>query len=418
MFERFLQPFLSDALTDTPVVLLVGARQVGKSTLTQQLKNSKFQPNYYTFDDPTLLVAAKTNPSGFLDSIKTPVVFDEIQRVPELFLPIKMRVDKNREAGSFLLTGSANVLLMPNIADSLAGRIEILNLRPLSQGEIVGNREDFIDWVCGDEFDLPTDKNTIEREELFKKMLIGGYPEAIQRKSENRRTAWFNSYITTLLQRDVRDLANIEGLIDFPKLLSILAARASGLLNYAEVSRTVGLPQTTLKRYIALLENLFLIEYLPAYSGSLTKRMMKTPKLIFTDTGILAYLQNLTWEKIKFEPTLAGLLTENFVVSELKKQIAWNKTSVQMFHFRTSTDQEVDIVLEMPNSEIVGIEIKSGANVGNDAFKGLRVLEANLGKKFKRGIVIYTGENAVAFDKHMFAVPINRIWEKTSYKNL
>jgi predicted AAA+ superfamily ATPase len=210
----------------------------------------------------------------------------------------------------------------------------------------------------------------------------------------------------------VRDLANIEGLIDFPKLLSILAARASGLLNYAEVSRTVGLPQTTLKRYISLLENLFLIEYLPAYSGSLTKRMMKTPKLIFTDTGILAYLQNLTWEKIKFESTLAGLLTENFVVSELKKQIAWNKTSVQMFHFRTSTDQEVDIILEIPNSEIVGIEIKSGANVGNDAFKGLRVLEASLGKKFKRGIVIYTGENAVAFDKNMFSIPINRLWEK------
>jgi hypothetical protein len=213
----------------------------------------------------------------------------------------------------------------------------------------------------------------------------------------------------------VRDLANIEGLIDFPKLLSILAARASGLLNYAEVSRTAGLPQTTLKRYIALLENLFLIEYLPAYSGSLTKRMMKTPKLMFTDTGLLVFLQNLTWEKIKFEPTLAGLLTENFVVSELKKQLAWNKMRVQMLHFRTSTDQEADIVLEMPNSEVVGIEIKSGANVGKDSFKGLRVLEANLAKKFKRGIVIYTGENAVAFDKNMFAIPINRIWEKDSH---
>ncbi len=415
MFERFLQSYLSDALADTPVVLLVGARQVGKSTLTQQLKNSNFQPNYYTFDDPTLLVAAKSNPSGFLESIKTPVVFDEIQRVPELFLSIKMRVDKNREAGSFLLTGSANVLLMPNIADSLAGRIEILNLRPLSQGELEGNQEDFIDWVCGDKFELPIAKYSGDREELFKKMLTGGYPEAIQRKSENRRTAWVNSYINTLLQRDVRDLANIEGLIDFPKLLSILAARAGGLLNYAEISRTAGLPQTTLKRYISLLENLFLIEYLPAYSGSLTKRMMKTPKLFFTDTGILAYLQNLTWEKIKFEPTLAGLLTENFVVSELKKQLAWNKTLVQMLHFRTSTDQEVDVVLEMPNSEVVGIEIKSGANIGNDAFKGLRVLEANLGKKFKRGIVIYTGANAVAFDKNMFAIPINRIWEKNIF---
>lgn len=412
MFERFLQPHLSEALTDTPVVLLVGARQVGKSTLTQKLKTPNYQPNYYTFDDPTVLVAAKGNPSGFLESIKTPVIFDEIQRVPELFLPIKMRVDKNREPGGFLLTGSANVMLMPQIADSLAGRIEILNLRPLSQGEIEGNQEDFIDWVCGDEFELPTAKNNADREELFKRMLQGGYPEAIERKSVSRRAAWFNSYITTLLQRDVRDLANIEGLVDFPKLLSILAARASGLLNYAEVSRTAGLPQTTLKRYITLLENLFLIEYLPAYSGSLTKRMMKTPKLMFTDTGLLSHLQNLSWDKIKFDSTLAGPLTENFVVAELKKQLAWNKTPVQMLHFRTSTDQEVDIILEMPNSEVVGIEIKSGANVGNEAFKGLRVLETNLGKKFKRGIVVYTGENAVGFDKNMFAIPINRIWEK------
>lgn len=411
MFERFLYSYLAEALSDTPVVLLVGARQVGKSTLTQSLKNEDYQPNYLTFDDTTLLVAAKGNPNGFLDSIKTPVIFDEIQRVPELFLPIKFMVDRNREAGSFLLTGSANVLLMPAIADSLAGRIEILNLRPLSQGEITGKKEDFIDWVCGDEFDLPTAKYMEDREKLFEKMLTGGYPEVIQRKTANRRSAWFNSYIATLLQRDVRDLANIEGLIDFPKLLSILAARAGGLLNYAEVSRTSALPQTTLKRYVALLENLFLIEYLPAYSGSLTKRLMKTPKLFFTDTGLLSYLQNLTWDKIKFEPTLAGMLTENFVVAELKKQIAWNRTRVNMFHFRTSTDTEVDIILEMPSGEVVGIEIKSSANLNREAFKGLRVLETNSGKKFKRGIVIYTGETAVAFDKNMFAVPINRIWE-------
>ena len=400
---------------DTPVVLLIGARQVGKSTLTQNLKTEDYQPNYLTFDDSTLLVAAKSNPTGFLASVKMPVIFDEVQRVPELFLPIKLAVDKAREAGSFLLTGSANVLLMPNIADSLAGRIEILNLRPLSQGEIEGKREDFIDWVCGDAFELPSTKYAEEREKLFERMLTGGYPEVVQRKTANRRNAWFNSYIATLLQRDVRDLANIEGLVDFPKLLSILAARAGGLLNYAEVSRTSGLPQTTLKRYVALLENLFLIEYLPAFSGSLTKRVQKTPKLFFTDTGLLGFLQNLTWDKIKFEPTWAGLITENFVVGELKKQLAWNKTRVEMLHFRTSTDQEVDVILEMPSGEIVGIEIKSGASVGKDAFKGLRVLEADLGKKFKRGIVIYTGENFVPFDKNMFAVPIQRIWQNVQF---
>ncbi|MCW5962216.1 MAG: ATP-binding protein [Pyrinomonadaceae bacterium] len=410
MIERFLKPYLAEALKDTPVILLVGARQVGKSTLAQSLRDDQYQPQYLTFDDPTLLSAAKGNPSGFLDSVQTPVIFDEIQRVPELFLPFKVAVDKERSPGRFLLTGSANVLLIPNVADSLAGRMEILNLRPLSQGEIEGHREDFIDWVCGEEFELPVVKFAEDREKLFERMLSGGYPEAIQRNSASRRTAWFSSYIATLLQRDVRDLANIDGLVDFPKLLSILASRSCGLLNYAEVSRTSGLPQTTLKRYVALLENLFLIEYLPAYSGSLTKRMVKAPKLIFTDTGLLSHLQNLTWDKIKFDPTLAGFLTENFVVSELKKQLAWNQTRVQMLHFRTSTDIEVDIVLETPSGEVVGIEIKSGANVNRDAFKGLRVLAESLGKKFLRGIVIYTGENCVAFENNMFAIPIGRLW--------
>lgn len=410
MYQRNLQKPVIESLGDTPVVLLVGARQVGKSTLAQSLTNENYQPQYYTFDDLTTLNAARTNPQAFLESLQLPVIFDEIQRAPELFLPLKATVDKNRQAGNYLLTGSANVLLLPKVADSLAGRMEVLNLRPLSQGEIKGTRENFIDWACADDFKLPGALPAEERENLFARMLAGGYPEAVERKTAARREAWFRSYVTTLLQRDVRDLANIEGLTDLPRLLSILAARAGGLLNYSEISRTAAFPQTTLKRYAALLEALFLIETLPAFSGSMTKRLMKTPKLYFTDTGLLAYLQNLTWEKIKFEPTFAGQLMENFVVGEIRKQTGWNETRVEMFHFRTSTDQEVDIVLELPNGEIVGIEIKAGAQIGIDAFKGLKVLEAETGKKFKRGIVLYTGEKSIAFDRKMFAVPMQKLW--------
>lgn len=410
MFQRNIRESLKEALNDTPVVLLIGARQVGKSTLAQSLDDGSYEPQYLTFDDPTVLAAAKQNPVAFLETVQKPVIFDEIQRVPELFLPIKTFVDRNREAGLFLLTGSANVLLLPKVADSLAGRMEVLILRPLSQGEIGGQTEDFIDWICADLFQPNVSVETEERAVLFQKMFTGGYPEAVRRQAESRRSAWFNSYITTLLQRDVRDLANIEGLTDLPRLVSTLAARSSGLLNYADISRTGGLPQTTLKRYVALLEQLFLIENLPAYSGSLTKRLMKTPKLFFTDTGLLSSLQGLNWEKIKFENSLAGLLMENFVCAELRKQSAWSRTRIQMFHFRTNNGQEVDIVLELPNSEVIGIEVKSAAGVGIDAFRGLKVLENDLGRKFKRGIVLYTGDKTVAFEKNMFAVPVQTLW--------
>ena len=216
MFQRNIRESLKEALDDTPVVLLIGARQVGKSTLAQSLDDGGYKPKYLTFDDPTVLAAAKQNAAAFLETVQKPVIFDEIQRVPELFLPIKTFVDRNREAGLFLLTGSANVLLLPKVADSLAGRMEVLILRPLSQGEIGGQTEDFIDWICADLFQPNVSVETADRAALFQKMFTGGYPEAVRRQAESRRSAWFNSYLTTLLQRDVRDLANIEGLTDLP----------------------------------------------------------------------------------------------------------------------------------------------------------------------------------------------------------
>lgn len=395
---------------DNPVVLLIGARQVGKSTLARSLTDEKYQPQYITFDDPTVLAAVADNPTAFLDGLRKPVIFDEIQRAPELFLPLKAVVDRKREAGAFLLTGSANVLTLPKIADSLAGRMEILILRPLSQGEIEGRKESFIDAVFADDFRLPNFETSESREELFGRMLAGGFPEAVGRKTEARRQAWFKSYVATLLQRDVRDLANIEGLRDLPRLLSVLAARAGGLLNYADISRSTGLAQTTLKRYAALLEAVFLIEPLPAWSGSLTKRLMKTPKLFFTDTGLLASLLGLTWSRFQLEPTLAGMIVENFVVGELRKQTGWNERAANLFHFRTQTDTEVDVVLETGGGEVVGIEIKASGSIGADAFKGLRILEDELGAKFKRGVVLYAGEKSVSFGEKMSALPLQSLW--------
>lgn len=410
MFRRNLKEKLIDALSDTPVVLLSGARQVGKSTLAESLINDRFRAQYQTFDDPTLLAAAKSDPTAYLESLQTPVILDEIQRVPELLLPIKREVDRDHRAGQYLLTGSANVMLLPTIADSLAGRVELLTLRPLSQGELADQKENFIDLICADDFKPPKPVEHENRQNLFARALVGGYPEAVKRKQPERRAAWFRSYIATLLQRDVRDLANIEGLTDLPRLLTIMAGRSGGLLNIADISRAVGFAQTTLKRYTTLLNQVFLIETLPGYSGSLAKRMMKTPKLFFSDTGLLAHLQGLSWEKIKYENSLAGMLIENFVFAELRKQSAWNGTPIEMFHFRTAAGHEVDLVLEIPSGEVIGIEVKTAAAVGPDAFKGLRTLKEAIGKKFKRGIVLYTGEEAVAFSADMFAVPIQVLW--------
>jgi predicted AAA+ superfamily ATPase len=214
----------------------------------------------------------------------------------------------------------------------------------------------------------------------------------------------------TLLQRDLRDLANIEGLTDLPRLLKMLAARAGSLLNFAEISRSIGLPQTTLKRYVALLENIFLFEMLPAWSGNLSKRLTRTPKLFFSDTGLLAHLQNLTWSKIQYDSTFAGFLTENFVYTELRKQIGWSNSKVQMFHFRTLNDQEIDFVLELPNGEIIGIEVKSAESITEKSFKTLRLLQSEMPTKFKRGFVMYSGNQTVPFGDNLFAVPISSLW--------
>jgi predicted AAA+ superfamily ATPase len=312
VYRRHITTVFTAALQDSPVVLLVGARQVGKSTLVQSLTGEgSSAAQYLTLDDPTILAAAHGNPSGFVDGLSAPVIIDEIQRAPELLVLIKLAVDRRRAPGSFILTGSANVLTLPAVSESLAGRMEVLTLRPLSQGEIIGQQETFIKRLFAGEFKLPKKPPPEERAALFARMMTGGYPEVVTRQTQARKNAWFKSYITTILQRDIRDLANIEGLVDLPRLLSLLAARAGGLLNFAEVSRSIGFAQTTLKRYFALLEMTFLIETLPAWSGSRTKQLVKAPKLFLSDTGLLSFLQGLTWERLQLDPTLAGALPQS-----------------------------------------------------------------------------------------------------------
>ncbi|MBI4682931.1 MAG: ATP-binding protein, partial [Nitrospirae bacterium] len=311
--------------------------------------------NYFTLDDATVLAAATADPVGFLRRQDGMTVIDEVQKAPGLFPAIKRQVDRDRKPGRFLLTGSANVLLLPKISESLAGRIEIVTLWPFSQGELAGRQERFIDAVFSADMPRMIKARPADRD-IVKCVLTGEYPEAVARTVPERRQAWFGAYITTILQRDVRDLAHIVGLTDMPRLLSLMAARSGGLLNMSEISRSTGLAHTTLRRYLSLLETTFLVQPLPAWSTNRGKRLVKSPKLHLVDSGMAAQLSGVMNREHPGDRQFYGHLLETFVVMELRKQMTWNKTRCSLFYFRTSSGQEVDAVLEDIQGRIVGIE--------------------------------------------------------------
>lgn len=414
MILRNITPKIIEALSDTPVVMLNGARQTGKSTLAKSLVGEKYIDRYVTLDDATALAAAQRDPAGFLAGLGESTVIDEIQRAPELFVAIKANVDRNRKPGRYLLTGSANVLLLPRLSESLAGRMEIFTLWPLSQGEFTGISERFIDLLFSEKLTDCARITAATEISLIERVIRGGYPEAAARGSESRRRSWFGSYITTILQRDVRDIAHIDGLTAMPRLLSMLATRSPSLLNYSELSRTTGLPQSTLKRYMALFETIFLIDHLPAWYSNLGKRLVKTAKLVMNDSGLLATLLAVDAARLENTP-LCGAVIENFVIMELKKQISWSDAAPAMIHYRTQTGQEVDVVLEDTAGRIVGIEIKSAKSVGGQDFRGLQSLAEASGNNFLRGVVLYGGSEIIPFGSNLFAVPIDSLWDLKCY---
>jgi uncharacterized protein len=412
LIPRNLKTPLLDAAKDTPVVMLNGARQTGKSTLMAGLISGKDSPEQITLDDFAVLESARSAPKSFIQQFAGRVIIDEIQKLPELLLPIKESIDRNRVPGKFFLTGSADVLTLPKVSESLAGRMEIHTLWPLSQGEIRGVQEDLIDVLFSDT-KLPKIK-PIETPELLEIITIGGYPEVVKRTDENRRTAWFRSYITSILERDVRDLSNIEGLKSLPNLLALIASRTGGLLNMSDLARSFQLTNSTLKRYLVLLETVYLVVALQPWSRNLGKRLVKSPKLYLNDTGLLCHLLECNAKGLERNRQLFGFVFENFVLMELMKQIAWSKTQPKVLHFRMLTGQEVDIVLESRSGRLVGIECKASSTVKLDSFKGLQYLKEQAGKNFHRGIVIYTGSETLSFGEDLTAVPVSALWEISS----
>ena len=411
MIRRHITERVLQALADTPVALVNGARQTGKSTLVQSPELTGQNRQYLTFDDAGVLAAAQHDPNGFIAGLNTPVTLDEVQRAPELFPAIKIAVDQKRDAGRFLLTGSANVMLLPRLSESLAGRMEVLTLWPFSQGEIEGDWEGFIDVLFSKQTVWPVRKSeNLHRKELWGRVLAGGYPPAMARGAGTRRKAWFQSYLMTILQRDIRDLANIADLAALPRLLSVVAARAGGLLNFADLSRSLALPQTTLKRYFALLEATFLVQMLQPWSNNLGQRVIHTPKVYLNDTGLLAHLLGLTVDRLEMDAALGGGVLENFVLMELRKQSTWSNDPPQLFYWRTPAGQEVDFVLENSAGQLAGVEVKASATLGTNDVRGLQAFARAVGKRWVRGVVLYTGTTLIPFAENLHGVPLSRLW--------
>lgn len=410
-YTRFIEPRLLEALEDSPVVLIDGPRQCGKTTLARQV-GDRLGYHYFSLDDDVMLAAALSDPAGFIDNLPPRVILDEIQRAPQLFRAIKAVVDRNRVPGRFLLTGSANVLMLPRLSDSLAGRLSILRLHPLSQGELAGTLPDFLDCAFGGNF--PVVSTPRLKEDLADRIVAGGYPAAYARATTRRRARWYQDYLTTMVQRDVRDISRIASLDALPRLLALTAGQTARLMNVSDLASPFQLSRPTIRAYATLLSHVYLLQELPPWHTNLLNRLVKTPKLHIGDTGLACALLGVDSKTLWNNRELLGQMAETFVLQELRRQASWHEDPIVFHHVRDRDGVEVDMLLESGN-RIVGIEIKTSASLKSRDFSGLHKLRAACGDQFKAGIVLYDGEVSTPHKNGMFAVPIRRLWENASH---
>lgn len=408
LYPRFVEPRLAEALADTPVVLLHGPRQCGKTTLAQAFGQGR-RTAYFTFDDEVTLAAATADPVGFVGDLPERVILDEVQRAPGIFASLKSAVDRRRQPGRFLLTGSANVLLVPTLADSLAGRMGIIRLHPLAQTELAGRESAFVDGLFSNAFKA----RRAERlgKALADRIVAGGYPEALTRSTPRRLQAWYRDYVEALVQRDVRDLARIASLDALPRLLALAAGQTARLINVSDLASPFQVSRPTIRDYVTLLERVFLLEELPPWHDNRLSRLVKTPKLHVGDTGVACALLGVDAEALRADRSLLGQLLETFVFQELRRQASWHEDEIRFHHFREKDGAEVDIVLERGAREVAGVEVKASATVTAADFRGLRKLKEACGKRFVAGVVLYDGESAAAFGDGLHALPIRTLWE-------
>ena len=407
LLPRHAQSLVADALEDTRVVLINGARQAGKSTLTRLTAASRPGTAIRLLDDAATLQAAQDDPVSFVEHDGL-MVIDEIQLAPELLRAIKVSVDLDPRPGRFLLTGSSRILALRSLPDALPGRMEVVELWPFSQGEMHGYPDRFIDAAFRHGPDIQH-SSQLRRRDYLDRVVAGGFPEAV-RRAARRRAAFFDSYVTTLIERDVLEVASIERRGDLLKLLALLAGRAGGLLVPAALAGASGIPRTTLVRYLELLSTVFLIKSIPAWSSGLTKRAVGTPKLAFVDTGIACHLIGQDASRLGEPGGMAGPMLENFVVMELARQLTWSGERGHLYHYRTKDQLEVDAVIETPDGRVIAVEVKAGATVRTQDLAGLRNLAGHLGDRFVAGYVMYTGQQTLSFGGKIKAIPLDALW--------
>jgi predicted AAA+ superfamily ATPase len=409
MLRRSLEEPLRAALSDTPAVMLVGARQTGKSTLAEALVKHR-QAGYFSFDEPRLLAAARADPVQFLEDLGETAVLDEVQRVPEIFLPMKASIDRDRRPGRFLLTGSSNPLFVPEVSEALAGRIEILTLWPFSAAELEGRDELKVAQVLLDPAHSPKGVRPVDREALSLRVVQGGFPEAVGREDEERRNRWFSSYLTTMLERDIRAIAGISRIEELPNLLAALALRSRGHLNKSSLSQDLGIPVSSIDRYLVLLERTYLVRRMPGWHNRIGPRLVKSPKLLLCDSGLFCYLVRWSRERLLSDSTSFGLALESFVGMELAKAADLDSGEPRLMHYRTSKGIEIDFILEAADGRIAGVEVKASAAVGPADFLRFDRLRETVGSRFVRGVVFYTGDRILHFGDRLEAWPVSILW--------
>ena len=394
-----------EALQDTRVVVLNGARQTGKSTLAE-LALAKLDGGRARFlDDPATRSSAQSDPVRFVRHDGT-LLIDEVQRVPDLWLAIKNEVDRDPRPGRFLLTGSARLLGLASLPDALPGRSETIELWPLSQGEIDGRPDGFVDAVFAEGAQISATNGELRRRDYLARALRGGYPESVRREQPRRRSRFFENYLADLLARDIKQVAHIERSGDMRRLLSLLAAQTAGLVNFSRLASELAITAPTVKSYVEILETIYLVRLIPAWSTNLTTRAVATPKVIFVDCGLAGFLTaGGTGDSV------VGGLIENFVLGELARQLTWSDVSARLFHYRDRDQVEVDAVLEDNSGNVVGIEVKSSETARSADFAGLRHLQQRLGGRFQAGIVLYCGAQTLPFGQDLACMPISALWD-------
>ena len=404
-FPRFSAEQVAIALKDTPVVMVIGPRQCGKTTLVRQFIDG--HRSYITLDDDTALNAARSDPSGFVRGLDRAVI-DEIQRAPDLLRAIKASVDINRQPGRFLLTGSADVLTLPQVSESLAGRMEVVTLLPLSHAEILSKKPTFMEKALNGQ--LSKIAEAMVADDLVRTVAIGGYPEMVHRENPGRRHAWARDYVKALVQRDVQDISEVNKLQQMPRLLRVLAHHSGQLTNFSQIGGQIGMDDKTTRKYVTVLEQLFLVRRIEPWFRNQLKRLVKTPKLHFLDSGLLTEMLGIRAERIAKDRSVFGQLLETFVFSEVVKQVGWLGEACTIHHYRDRDQDEVDIVVENNHGAVVGIEVKAAATVHSGDFKGLKKLVEACGNNFSLGVVLYDERNVIPFGDRLFAAPLSCLW--------